>query len=316
MHLILAPLHGFTDATFREVYFRHFRGFDEAMAPFVSLTHGRKITAIKVRDLVPQSHSGIPLIPQILGNESEDFIVLCNYLNKELGYTEVNWNLGCPVKGIVNKKRGCGLLPHPEKIDRFLEKVIPASPVRLSVKLRLGYFSVDEFPEVMTILNRYPISRLIVHPRTGIQQYAGNVLVEDLERFLPLIQQKVTYNGDIFSFPDFQAIRNRFSAIDSFMLGRGVFYNPFLAEIIRANNSTLPGDAASRFRNYYFDLESAEKSFRSSWMGRMKEYWKYFVDFQGMDKDKLIQILRCRTENEWSRLTNGLLFSMKAVGST
>jgi len=309
MRLILAPLHGFTDATFREVYFRHFRGFDSVMAPFVSLTHGRKISALKVKDLVPQFHSGIPVIPQILGNEPGDFILMSHYLHTELGYDDINWNLGCPSKGIVNKKRGCGLLPHPAEIDRFLERVIPLIPVQLSVKMRLGHFSADESFKVLPVLNKYPLSSIIMHPRIGIQQYTEKVLLDDFEHILQLIHHNLTYNGDIFSLPDFQAIKSRFSAIDSFMLGRGIFYNPFLAEMIKSGNSSLPTDASIRFINFYHELEASEKAFRNSWMSRMKEYWKYFIEIPGMDKPKLSQLLRCRNDEEWNSITSGLFTS-------
>ena len=38
----------------------------------------------------------------------------------DLGYEEVNWNLGCPHKPVRKKQRGSGLLPHPERVDALL----------------------------------------------------------------------------------------------------------------------------------------------------------------------------------------------------
>jgi len=307
MHLTLAPLHGFTDSTFRNVWFRHFTGLDDAMAPFISLTHGNKITPLKVRELLPSVNKGIHLIPQILGNDADDFILLCRYLYDELGYEEVNWNLGCPIRDIVSKKRGSGLLPNPELIDHVLEKVIPSTSARLSVKLRLGYRSSDEFPAVIEVLNKYPLSGITVHPRIGIQLYSGEVLLDEFERFLPLSHHPVTYNGDIHSYTGFIRIRDRFQSIDRYMLGRGVFFNPFLPEMIRNGTAELPAGAYDRFKEFYIDLEEAEKQYRHYWISKMKEYWKYFAVYLNVDEKSLKQLLRCTSETEWNKLVARLL---------
>jgi tRNA-dihydrouridine synthase B len=303
MHLILAPLHGFTDATFRNVYFRHFGGIDEVMAPFISLTHGDKVTALKARDVLPKANQLQAVIPQILGNESREFIQLCRFLHDELGYKEVNWNLGCPIPGIANKKRGSGMLPFPGMIDQLLGEILPNIQMELSIKLRLGWKSADEFPPVAEVLNRYPITNVTVHPRLGIQQYEGATLLDDFERCLPLIRHKIIYNGDIHSFADFQAINRRFASINEFMLGRGVFYNPFLPEMIKAGKAELPENAASRFINFYLQLESEIRASRKFWMSKMKEYWKFYGVFLGLDEDQVMEVLRCKSETEWKKLT-------------
>jgi len=307
MHLTLAPLHGFTGSTFRNVWFRHFTGLDDAMAPFISLTHGNRITPLKVRELLPSLNKGIRLIPQILGNEADDFILLCRYLYDELGYEEVNWNLGCPIRDIVSKKRGSGLLPYPELIDQVLEKVIPSISARLSVKLRLGYRSCAEFPAVIEVLNKYPLSGITVHPRIGTQLYAGEVLLDEFEGFLPLIHHPVVYNGDIHSYEGFLRIRDRFPSINSYMLGRGVFFNPFLPEMIRNGIAELPAGAYDRFKAFYFDLEEAEKQRRRYWISKMKEYWKYFAVYLNTDEKSLNQLLRCTSETEWNKIVDQLL---------
>ncbi|MBK7174726.1 MAG: tRNA-dihydrouridine synthase family protein [Bacteroidales bacterium] len=304
MHLILAPLHGFTDSTFRNVYFKHFHALDEAMAPFISLTHADKITPLKVRELLPLNNHFKALIPQILGNETSEFILLCNYLSDELGYTEVNWNLGCPIRGIVNKKRGSGILPYPELIDSLLSEIIPSIRLKLSVKLRLGLNSAEEFPAVIDVLNKYPLSNITLHPRIGIQQYEGTVMLDEFEGMLPLIHHSLIYNGDIHRYDQFVAISNRFPAISSFMLGRGIFHNPFLPEMIREGKSVLPAGAEERYSRYYRELEDTIKTEKHFWMSKMKEYWKYFGAFMHVDEKSLLELLRCKDEMEWNRLTS------------
>ena len=304
MQLILAPLHGFTELGFRNVYAKHFHALDYAVAPFISLTHGDKITPQKVRDVLPRANFNLKLIPQVLGNESREFILLCKYLSEELGYKEVNWNLGCPIKGIVNKKRGSGMLPYPELIHQLLSEIIPNINLNLSVKLRLGWYSPDEFPPVAKVLNQFPLSSVTIHPRIGIQQYTGDVLLDDLDNCLPLLKHPVIYNGDVHSFADFTKIHERYPDIKSVMLGRGIFYNPFLPEMIRNNEAFLPMHSGERFKEYYSHLEAEMISHKHFWMSKMKEYWKYFSRLLCLSDAEFLALMQCRDENLWSRMVS------------
>jgi tRNA-dihydrouridine synthase B len=305
MSLLLAPLHGFTELAFRNIYFRHFGGIDEAVAPFISLTHGDKITPLKVRELLPEKNTLVPVIPQILGNNADDFILIVKFLSDEYGYKEINWNLGCPISSIVRKKRGSGMLPYPELIASLLDKILPAISPSLSIKMRLGYDDVNQFPLLIEMLNKYPLSRLIIHPRIGIQQYCGEVKLDIFKSFIPSIRHQLVYNGDIHSHKDYEQISSVFPSIKDYMLGRGVFYNPFLPEQINAHSGELPSDAMNRFRFFYTDLETSYKSNRHFWMSKMKEFWKYFGSFLNLDEETMKRLMQCNSEGEWvSYMTN------------
>ena len=71
---------------------------------------------------MPENNKGINLVPQILTNDSEGFILTAKKL-KDLGYNEINLNLGCPSGTVVGKKRGSGFLAHREELDKFLEEI-------------------------------------------------------------------------------------------------------------------------------------------------------------------------------------------------
>jgi tRNA-dihydrouridine synthase B len=177
--LILAPLRGVTDAIFRTAFAECFGGVTRALAPFVASVRGARVKAKLLRDLLPEHNPKMPLVPQILGKDAQEFVVMAKALF-DLGYAEVNWNLGCPYPMVAKKGRGSGMLPHPERIDRFLDTVLAGLPGRLSIKTRLGRFSAAEMDALMPIFNRYPLSQVIIHPRTGVQMYTGRV---DLKRF-------------------------------------------------------------------------------------------------------------------------------------
>jgi tRNA-dihydrouridine synthase len=136
-NLILAPLRGFTDAVFRNAFQRHFQGVEMAVAPFVTTVNGTRIKSSHLRDLAPAKNRALPVVPQILGNDADTFICLARTL-LDLGYTEINWNLGCPYPMVAKKMRGSGLLPHPDTIERILEKALNGFTGKLSIKTRLG----------------------------------------------------------------------------------------------------------------------------------------------------------------------------------
>lgn len=84
---------------------------------------------------------------------------------KELGYREVNLNLGCPSGTVTAKKKGSGFLAYPDELDRFLEEIFEKRSLDISIKTRIGADDPEEFEDLLRIFNRYPVRRLIVHPR-------------------------------------------------------------------------------------------------------------------------------------------------------
>ena len=181
--LYLAPLRGFTEFIYRNAFVRHFGGFDLAVAPFIPTMTAARFKKAHLTDVLPENNQAMPVIPQIIGNKPEDFIPLAKRLS-DLGYDTVNWNLGCPFPMVAKKQRGSGLLPHPQKIEAFLEATLPAIPNRLSVKVRLGRKKTDEILALLPIFNRYPLDEVIVHPRTGKQMYGGEPNLDMFEKCL------------------------------------------------------------------------------------------------------------------------------------
>ena len=93
--LYLAPIQGITDAIYRDTFAKYFDGFDIAITPFISATKADRIKPSYLKDLLLEDTSGMFIVPQILGNNPEHFILLARHLF-ELGYENINWNLGCP----------------------------------------------------------------------------------------------------------------------------------------------------------------------------------------------------------------------------
>jgi tRNA-dihydrouridine synthase len=304
-HIYLAPLRGLTGAVFRATYAQFFQGIDGAVAPFLTTIAGTRIKAGQLKELLPENNRHMPVVPQILSKTAERFIVLAKALF-DLGYETVNWNLGCPFARVAQKRRGSGLLPHPELIQAFLDKTLAAIPNRLSIKTRLGRCHSDELLALMPVFNAYPLQELIIHPRTGTQMYTGT---PDLARFaqcLDLCKHPVIYNGDINTRDDFENLRQRFPAVSGWMIGRGVLGDPFLPAAIKG----LPksnGHRIDQFRHFHDALYERYAQVRhgpAHLVDSMKGYWTYFAAFFPDGERILKQVRKAHGVDQYRQAVN------------
>ncbi len=293
----MAPLKGITDALFRRVFTGHFTGIDLAIAPFVNPQNKAPYSDKLVADLLPENNTSLPLVPQILNTDVDGFISLGERLF-DLGYLEINWNLGCPVKMVAAKRRGSGLLPYPEMIADLLEQVIPRLKPALSIKMRLGYRDPGEALTLLPLLDDYPLKEITIHARLGLQLYRGSVDLDHFDQCRSLSGHAIVYNGDLFSRDDFTALSDRFASIERWMIGRGLLMNPFLpAEIKGIQFSTA--EKMEKLLQFHDNLYASLKDRLSGpghLLGRMKQVWIYFIHaFPG--KEKLLKkITRSSTE--------------------
>jgi tRNA-dihydrouridine synthase len=293
----LAPLRGITDTVFRSIYEKHFGQFDYTLAPFVPTVRGNRVRDYHIRDVLPIGNDGNDpkrLIPQIIGNDTDGFLLLCRRF-ADLGFLSVNWNLGCPAPLITKKKRGAGLLPHKDTVERFLDDVIPKIPIPLSIKTRLGLDSNDDLEKLIPIFNNYPLKELIIHPRTGSQVYEGTVDIDKFELCMKMSRHTVVYNGDIISVDDFKRLSTRFTNVNNWMIGRGIIKNPHLLKELKNEPAT------STIHDFLDDLLSScqNNSRPIKTLGRMKEIWRYLG--YGLDESGALseRIIRCGSMEEY-----------------
>lgn len=273
--LVMAPMRGLTTVQFRMAFARHFSGIDRVIGPFIPTARGKKIKQSLLEDALPEHNRDYPYVPQIIGNDPDEVVCMCRAL-AELGWQEINWNMGCPWPQLAKKKRGSGLLTEPEIVEKVLETVFAQTDVRMSVKVRLGRKSTDDLEKILPLLNSFPLSEVIVHPRTAQQMYEGHVQLDKLEELLPEIKHPITYSGDLISIPFFQELQHRFPSIKSWMLGRGLITNPLLSEQLR----DTPSATASRLRlqQFHEDLYASYDAVYDNdkpLLGKMKEWWSY-----------------------------------------
>lgn len=305
--MILAPMQGLTEVLFRRVYEECFPGaIPLAVSPFIALTHNLRFSTdnAQIRDVLPENNRGsIPVVPQLLGKEPDEFVLLANHLF-DMGYAEVNWNMGCPMRTVTAKRRGCGLMPHPELVRAILDSVMPRLRGKLSVKVRLGLKEKDEIFGMIPVLNDYPLASVTVHPRLGRQQYTG---VPDLDTFgqaLPLLKHPVIYNGDICRAADVRRIQERFPSVSDIMVGRGVLYNPCLPlelddrrlhslEDSKSPYPQMPCDARHFIRRLMEEIHTTLPS-QESIVRKTKEYWSLLWKSLPISEMQARQVLRAQ----------------------
>ena len=294
--LYLAPMQGLTDSFFRSVIhscsFGH--NFDLAVSPFISITHGDLSNAHKkIKDVLDTSDS-MPVIPQIMGNEPKEFIDLANLLY-DYGYTQIDWNLGCPLPKVAKKHHGSGLLSFPHEVEQILSTVIPKIKPRLSIKMRTGYSKTEYLP-LINIFNQYPLATITIHPRLGIQMYEGPIDYEAPHMITKNSQHKIIYNGDIKSFENYRFVQNLYPTINNFMLGRGAIANPLIAAEIKTGKPLQPNTAKAWYTEYVEKLLSKIESLDKpdvSKINKTKEYFRYIAQHLSIDNSEITPILQC-----------------------
>jgi len=310
--LYMAPMKGFTDHLFRSAFADHFGGFDLAVAPFITTKQGYRVKRSYVKDVLPENNTRMPVIPQILSKTAEDFILLANYLYN-LGYDTVNWNLGCPYPMVANKQRGSGMLPYTDRIQTFLDRVIPEIHGHLSLKVRLGWKDKNDIFRLLTLVDQYPLAEIIIHPRTGLQRYEGPVDLEAFENCLTVTRHPVVYNGDIRTVNDFRRLACRFDRVHAWMIGRWCIADPFLPGCITSGNDAIL-DKIHRMQQFHealFEAYSRVLYGPSHVMNKMKGLWRYFSLPFVECKKTMKEITKSRQPDQYLKRVN-LFFETEA----
>lgn len=312
IRLYMAPMKGFTDYIFRSAFADHFGGFDLAVAPFIVSKKDRRIKRKYVKDVLPENNTRMPVVPQILSKTAADFTFLSNYLY-DLGYDTVNWNLGCPFPMVANKQRGSGMLPHTDRIRDFLDRVIPEIRGSLSIKLRLGWKESADIFRLLPVIDPYPLSEIIIHPRTGLQRYQGPVDLDAFEDCLAATRHPVVYNGDIRTVDDFRRLSRRFDRVYAWMIGRWCLADPFLPVRITTGADDI-ADKIHRMQRFHEDLFEAYSCLLdgpSHVLGKMKGFWQYFsLPFEDCKK-AMKEIRKTRRPDQYLEQVN-LFFETQA----
>lgn len=276
MRLYLAPLEGITGWIYRSAVYKCFGGFDKYFVPFIRPNQMGHLSAREKKDILPAHNAGMWTVPQILTNQAEDFLRTAVKL-KEYGYEEVNLNLGCPSKTVVTKRRGAGFLAEPERLEAFLDEIFAKSPIKISVKTRLGMEDPEEFARLLDIYNQFPMEELIIHARVQKDFYKNTPRLEMFELALAKSKNMLCYNGDINSVSDGDRLEERFPRVDCIMMGRGILADPALGRQLKGGGRA-DKEELRQFHDMIYSGYCEEMSGDRTILYKMKELWFYLAD--------------------------------------
>jgi len=284
--LFFAPMEGVAHHLFRRAQAACFRPADEYFMPFIcpknqSLTHRERA------DINPENNPGVHAIPQILTNNPESFLWAAQLLC-DLGYDEVNLNLGCPSSTVVRKGRGAGFLADPDGLHAFLSEVFSRCPLPISLKSRLGMEKPEEFERILSVYNDFPVKRLILHPRVREEQYGGSVHLDWFHYAEKESRAPVVYNGDLFTAQQILDFDENHSMISGIMCGRGFLLHPGLAGMCYGEKESV--DKLEAFHAMIYDGYRRDIGTEAFVLMKMKEVWAMLGRGQGLEKKTLKHI--------------------------
>ena len=306
MKYYMAPLEGITGYVYRNAHSSYFPKFDKYFTPFLS-PHGEKenLTHKERNDIAPEHNQGLYVVPQILTNKASNFIRVAKML-QDLGYDEVNLNLGCPSGTVVSKYKGAGFLAKPEEMEAFLTEIFDTLDMKISIKTRIGMSDVEEFENILQIYNKFPLEELIVHPRLRQEFYQGTPHREVFHEAVEKSCNKLCYNGDLFLKEQIEQFAVEEPSVESVMLGRGMLRNPGILPLAR--DGAMPDKTVVQaFHNrLYEDYRNLMPGERPT-LFKMKELWTYMGPlFTGWEETHAKKIRKVTRLDEYEQIVKQL----------
>lgn len=245
---VLAPMEGVTDVVFREVISR-------AGAPDVFFTEFTNVSsfasekgrnnALERLDLeitkAPKSAknsknpdralNSTPVVAQIWGNNPAHFTELASAL-ESLGFSGLDINMGCPDRHVNKAGGGSAMIKTPDLAIECIKSAQSTTNLPVSVKTRLGFTYIDEYKTWLPLLLKQNLSALTVHLRTRKEMSKVPAHFELIPEIVKLRSEiapetKLIINGDIEDVKHVHELSNKYPEVDGWMIGRGVFKNPF-----------------------------------------------------------------------------------------
>ena len=277
-NLVLAPMAGVTDSSFRRLI-KELGGVGLIVTEFISvegLTRGNMRTH-RMMKFLPEER---PLSIQIFGHNEERMAMAAEII-QESGADIVDINCGCPAKKVVNGGGGSSLLRDLPRLEKILRRVRRAVTIPLTMKIRTGWDdSSINAVEVGRLIEDCGGEMIAIHGRTRVQGYSGRANWDVISAVKRAVSIPVVGCGDVVTAE--QAIeRLNESGVDAVMIGRGAIANPWIfrqtAGLMRGEMPHQPSLAEKQgVLHRYYELLKDELHERAL-AGKLKQMCGYFT---------------------------------------
>ena len=260
MRLLLAPMEGVLDPLVRELL-TEVNDYDLCITEFVRVVD-QLLPAKVFHRLCPELHhdsrtpSGTRVRVQLLGQYPE-WLAENAARAVELGSYGVDLNCGCPSKMVNGSGGGATLLKDPELIYQGAKAMRAAVPAHLpvTVKVRLGWDSLDRSFEIADAVQQAGATELAVHGRTKEDGYkAERINWQAIGEIRQRLSIPVIANGEIWDYASAQACM-QITGCDAVMLGRGALNIPNLSRMVKYNAPRMPWPEVMTLLQKYTRLE-------------------------------------------------------------
>ena len=286
--LFLAPMEDVSDPPFRLLCKR--LGADMLYTEFISsggLTHEAD-NCVQKLDIYEEER---PVGIQIFGGNVEQVRGATKMVDR-IKPDVIDINFGCPVKRVVKKDGGAGILRDLEKMERITEAVLEGATRPVTIKTRLGWNDKSiKILEVARRMEALGIKALAVHARTRSQMYKGEArwpwlrrIKEEGVRNIPLIG-----NGDATEPEKVKAMFDE-TGVDGVMIGRGAIGNPWIfreARVYMETGEVPPRptwDERLRVVAEHLNLKCEWLGERTGVLEMRRHYGNYFKGFRNASK--------------------------------
>jgi len=279
-NLILAPMEGVTDITFRRLV-RTIGGAGMTVTEFIP-ARGLAENHKRARQMAVFDEDESPLAIQVFGR---DPLALAEgaKVAQGLGADVVDLNMGCPSKKVCAHSGGSALMKEPKLAREIVRAMRAAVEIPFTVKMRSGWdLDHKNAPELAQMCEEEGAEAVTVHWRTRADLYSGVLEYDTIAEVKSRLNIPVIFNGDIIDVASAKAAFEG-TGVDGLMIGRGAIRNPWVFREIQAalyGGEPVVVDAAEKERvllGYYADILERFKSEKGA-LGRWKKITRYFTE--------------------------------------
>ncbi len=225
----LAPMQDVTDLAFMQM-------LSEYGCPDYYVTEYFRVYANsnldkKILKSITCNTTNRPVFAQLIGESIPDMLRIAKQLTN-YPIAGIDLNLGCPAPRVYRKNVGGGLLREPEIIERIFDALRSQISGLFTVKMRVGFDSIDNFEKLLQLINRYQIDMLSLHGRTVKELYRGEVHYDLIRQAVQTVNCPVLANGNITSYLKTEQVLQETGAA-GVMIGRSAIRNPWIFQQIR-----------------------------------------------------------------------------------
>lgn len=222
-NVFLAPMAGITDMAYRLICKEFGAGL--TYTEMVS-AKGIYYNDEKTQLLTKVDERERPVAIQIFGSDPDIMADVAQKISEKAEIIDIN--MGCPAPKVVKNDDGSKLMLNPQLIDEITYKVVKASKVPITVKIRKGWNDSNvNAVEIAQILEKNGISAVAVHGRTREQFYSGNADWDIIKKVKQSVNIPVIGNGDVVDFESAEKMV-KYTGCDAVMIGRAALGNPWI----------------------------------------------------------------------------------------